>query len=489
MTDDLKQTSARGAAWNLLQNLISRLLGLVVVAILSRLLDKSAFGGVALALAITTFAELLVNQGYGEFVTQTRDPTPRHLDTAFWFNASLGAVFTALIAIFASPLATALGDASATPVIRWCSLSLLIRSLGLVPAGMLVRELRFKSLSMRGMVASVVGGIVGIVAAFAGLGVYSLVLQLLVGDLAATAILWGAVAWRPGRQLSRDALAELTAFGTPLIGAALLGFVSRRLDSAIVGSVLGLSLLGVYSLAQRVFQIALQVLNKSSVEVVFSALSRLADTTDRRQQAFLRVIELTAVLCFPTYVGLAIVAEPVTLSLLGARWGESVPVLVYFALSGVPFSLSLIHMAALKSAARTRALFTINLTLLIIYVPSIVLLVPYGAAPAAAASLISCALVIPVELWIIRTALGTNVAEYLKALVGPSLATIVMAAATYPLERATDQLLAPVHLVVVAGTGAVVYVIALRVLAPTSFKRCIGLARQTFRRGKAAPAS
>jgi O-antigen/teichoic acid export membrane protein len=479
---DLKQASARGAAWNLLQNLISRVLGLVVVAILSRLLDKNAFGGVALALAITSLAELLINGGYGEFITQTAKLDDEHLDTAFWFNAIGGGVLAGAIAASAGPLATAFGDADAAPVIQWTALSLAVRALGVVPAGLLVRELKFRTLSLRSVVASVIGGAAGIIAAFAGMGVFSLVIQLLVGDIAATAILWRATEWRPGRRLSKRALRDMSAFGTPLIAATLLGFVSRRLDAVIVAGAIGLASLGVYTLAQRVYQIALQVLNKSSVEVVFSALSRLAHTEDARRQAFLRVVELTAVLCFPAYIGLAVAAEPLTLTLFGPRWLEGSEALMYFALSGVPFSLTLIHQAALKSAGKTRAWLVINVILTIIYLPFMIVLVDYGPGPAAAASMASCALIIPFELWFLRTALGVQTAAYIHALRGPVLACALMTGATIGVERATSQLAPFVRLILVSGSGAVVYVLALRALAPTSFRRCRDLALQTLRR-------
>ena len=482
---DLKHASTRGVAWNLLQNIVSRLLALAVVAILSRLLDRSAFGGIALALAITTFAELFVNQGFGEFITQTPELDDEHLDTAFWFNIATGAVLTAIIAACAQPLANALDDPSAASVIQWLSLSLLIRSFAVVPAGLLSRNLKFRSLSMRSVIASAIGGLAGIVSALSGLGVYSLVVQVLVGDLSSTAILWGATDWRPGRRFSRRSLRQLSAFGTPVIGAALLGFVSRRLDTIIVGGALGLALLGVYSMAQRVFQIALQVVNKSTTDVAFSALSRLGASDDNRRHAFYRVVELTGALCFPTYVGLAIVAEPLTIALFGGRWLDSAPVLVMFALSGVPFSLTLVHISAIKSSAKTRYLFWINLILLLVYLPVVFVLVNGGPTEAAAASLISCIVILPVELAFMRIALSLRIGDYLKSLVGPSLATLVMTGCALGVLYALDGKHLVLQLVATAISGLVAYVLALRYLAAKTFKRCVDLARSTLRKTSA----
>lgn len=479
---ELKRASARGVAWNLLQNIVSRLLSLIVVAILSRILDRSAFGGIALALTITTFAELFVNQGFGEFITQTPELDDEHLDTAFWFNISIGAVLTATIAACAQPLATALDEPSAAPVIQWLSLSLLIRSFAVVPTGVLLRNLKFRTLSMRSVIASLIGGVVGIVAALSGFGVYSLVIQVIAGDLASTAVLWSATHWRPGRRVSKRSLRDLSKFGPPIIGATLLAFASRRLDTVIVGSALGLAMLGVYSMAQRVFQIVLQVVNKSTTDVAFSALSRLSESEQDRLHAFYRVIELTAALCFPTYVGLAVVAEPLTVTLFGAHWHDSAPVLVLFALSGVPFSLTLVHISAIKSSARTRYLFWINLVLLVVYLPLVFALVQRGPTASAAASLIACCAIVPVEIAFIRSALQIRVASYVKALVGPAVATAVMAGCALGVLYALSTQPLTIQLAAATLAGGVTYVLALRFLAAATFKRCVGLARSSFRK-------
>lgn len=478
---ELKRASARGVAWNLIQNLAGRLLGLIVVAILGRMLDRSAFGAVALALAITGFAELIVNQGYGEYITQRPALDDEHLDSAFWFNGALGLLLTLVIMIGADPIAQQFAEASVAPIVRWISLSLLLRSLSVVPTGLLVRTLRFRSLSLRNVVASAIGGVAGITAAALGMGIYSLVIQILVGDLAATTILWTATDWRPGTRFSIKCVRELSAFGAPIFGASMLGFVSRRLDAMFVVGALGLTTLGVYSMGQRVYQIASQILNKSSDEVAFSALARLSESADRRRQAFYRVIEVTAALCFPCYVGLAIVALPLIALIFGDRWADSAPVLSVFALAGVPITLSYLHVAAIKSAARTRFVFVIHVVLVSIYVPLMLVLVDGGAASAAAAYLISCCMVSPLEIMFVRAAIEIDLVQYLRALFGPTLAAVVMAAATLACAHASDTLPNPLRLPLEALSGLAAYLLGLRIFAPETIRRCKSLIADVVR--------
>lgn len=474
---DLKRASVRGVAWNLVQNLIGRVLGLIVVAILARFLDRAAFGTIALAGAVTAFGELLVSQGFGEFIAQRPDLTDEHSDTAFWFNAALGLLLTGIIAIAAEPLAAALAEPSVAPIVRWLSLSLVLRSLSVVPTGILVRTMQFRALSLRTLIAMGIGGAAGIVSAFAGLGIYSLVVQALTTEVIGVIALWRATEWRPKWRFSGTHLRDLMVFGLPIFGGTLLNFASRRLDTVVVVSVLGLTTLGVYSMGQRMFQIANQVLNKSSDAVTLSAFSKLTDA-DRRREALYRVVEITAVLCFPLYAGLAFVAEPLIVSVFSERWSDSAPVLAIFAVSGVPISLSYVHASALKSVAQTRAYLVIHIVLICVYLPILLLVVDRGPVAAAVAYLIALGVIVPVEIGLVRAALGIRLTEYAKALVGAMLATVVMSAVTWAVAGATTEMVPLLRLGTEAVAGAATYLVALRLLAPATFRRCRDLLRR-----------
>ena len=484
----LKYVAARGVAWNLAQNVAGKLLGLVVFAVLARLLDRSAFGAVAVALAVTALAELLVTQGYGEFITQSPELSDSHLDTAFWLNVGLGLLLTLIIAVAAGPLSAAFGEQSVAPIVRVLSASLVIRSLTIVPSGLLTRELRFRELSFRTVVAALVSGVSGITAAVGGLGIYSLVIQILVGDVVAAAMLWRATSWRPGLRVSRSSLKELSAFGAPIFGAGLLGFFSRRLDSLVILGSLGLNTLGVYAAAQRLSQIANQILNKSSEGVAFSALARLSEDSERRRQGFYRVVEVTVALCFPAYAGLALVSEPLMQTVFGMRWGDGAPILAMFALSGIPVTLSYIHFAAYKSAGRTRFVLLNHIVMVTLYLPLLFVLVRWGASAAAAAYLIAACLIIPVELVGVRASLGIRFTGVVKALSGPTMATALMAALTWGAVELTTSIVPSLRLVILGLTGAGCYVLALKLLAPLTFARCLDLARGTITRRNPDPA-
>jgi O-antigen/teichoic acid export membrane protein len=473
---DLKQAAARGVAWNLVQNLIGRVLSLVVVAVLARYLDRAAFGGVSVALTVIAFAELLVTQGYGEFITQRPDLSDEQTDTAFWVNSGIALVLTGFVLIAAEPLARFVDEPSVANVMRWLSLTLVIRAASVVPTALLVRHMQFRSLSLRSLVAALVGGSVGITAAISGMGIYALVLQNLLGELAASIFLWTAVAWRPSFRFSKAQIGELSRFGLPIFAATLLNFVSRRLDTFIIVSALGVASLGTYYMAQRVFQIANQIVNKSGDSVALSAMSRVRGEQELRH-AIYRSVELTGVLCFPIYTWMAVLAAPLVHVMFGPTWLDSVPVLAWFGVAGIPLSLSYLHAAALKAVARTRMYLLLHIILAAVYLPVLLAIVDRGPVAGAIAYLIGCLVIVPIEITLLRSATGIALAQYLKSLVGSLVASLISAAAAYFVVRGLADYRPLIALLVGGAAGLIAYVVALLVCAPATFSRCRDLIR------------
>jgi O-antigen/teichoic acid export membrane protein len=480
---DLKRASIRGVAWNLAQNLVGRLLGLAVVAVLSRLLAREAFGEVAIALAVITVGDQLVGLGYAEFITQREDLTAEHLDTAFWLNLLLGGIVTLVIAATAPIIATEFDSPQIAPIVRWLSLNVAIRSLTVVPTQLLSRRFEFRTLSVRSLIAIAVGGAAGIVGALAGMGVFAIVLQIIVADIASALILWRATEWRPRWRFDTKCVGQLTRFGGPVLAATLLNVVSRRIDALIVGGALDMDRLGTYSMAQRPFQVANQVLNKSGDAVALAALSRLADDPDRRRAAVYRAVELTAALCFPLYALLALTASPLIVVLFGAKWVDSSPVLVIFAISGLPISLSYLHASAIKSSGQTRLYLFIHIVLVAVYLPTVFVLVQRGPAAAAAAYLISCLVIMPVEIALVRMSLEIRIKDYVVSLVGPSLATAAMCAVMLVVVSPLLVTLPAIGQLVMGGiAGLAVYVLALRVMAKGTYNLCVNVVRSAIDR-------
>ena len=212
-TMTLKQKAAKGIVWSIIQKWGRAAIWFVIFTTLSRLLAPEAFGLVALASTFTAFLEIFLNQGFSSAIIQRHELEREHLDTAFWISILTGTLMMIGTMLISGLVAAFFGEPQLTPILRWLSVSFIFTALSGTQMAILQRKLAFKSLAARSLVATLLGGIVGVSMAFAGFGVWSLVGQNLAMGFIGVIVLWRASDWRPRFEVSKKHYKELFGFG------------------------------------------------------------------------------------------------------------------------------------------------------------------------------------------------------------------------------------------------------------------------------------
>ena len=164
-------------------------------------------------------------------------------------------------------------DPGLSPVLVWLSITLPISSLQTVQRAILTKRMAFASLTLRSMVASVIGGVAGIVAAVLGMGVWSLVIQDVTGAAVNSITIWAVSGWRPGFSFSFAYFKSLSSFGVHVLGFKILEFFTRRSDDLLIGYYLGPVALGLYTVAYRLLRIMVNVTTNVIGAVAFPVFS------------------------------------------------------------------------------------------------------------------------------------------------------------------------------------------------------------------------
>ena len=162
-------------------------------------------------------------------------------------NCCWDSCFTVVGISSATAIAGVFNQPSLAPVLRCLSLLPLVRSLIMVQQAILRREFAFQKIAVRALISVVAGGIVGILMAILGFGVWSLVGQQLTFEVVGVLMFWSLSHWRPGLQFSWNALQELSGFGISIFGSKLLTFFNQNTDNLLIGFFLGEVALGYYA--------------------------------------------------------------------------------------------------------------------------------------------------------------------------------------------------------------------------------------------------
>ncbi len=297
----------------------------VVTFVLAKLLGPTEFGVVAMALLFLTIAQTVLQQGLVSAIVQREKLTGDHLDAAFAVLIISG-LGIGLLTAAASPLwALVNREPRLTAVCLALAPLVLIQALTVVPEAVLRRELRFKSIAIRTLIAVFASGVAGVALAVAGAGVWALVAQQLVSAVAGLVVLWAVCPWRP--RLTRDLkpIRDLWRFSVHSANAGLGLMLSTKADQLFTGLFFGPVAVGIYRLAGRLPDMLVDVTVRSLQQVALPALARLQD--DRRAFAA-RLTELQhigAVAGLPLLGVLVAVAQPL-IGLLGPQWsGTAIP--------------------------------------------------------------------------------------------------------------------------------------------------------------------
>jgi len=454
---NLRQQAAAGVFWSAAGNWGYQIATLVVFAVLSRVLRPEEFGVVALASVFTALLKLIAEQGLADALVQRAEVTAEHFDTAFWVSLGLGTLLAAILASTSWLIADFVNEPEVGPVLTWLSLTLVFSGLSSVQRAILTREMRFASLTARTLSSDVVGGVVGVVAALLGFGVWSLVAQLITIEAVGTVALWTASTWRPRLRFSRNHIGELISFGANVVGFKLLRFFNTRIDNLMVGSILGATALGFYVVAYRLLELLINVTTAIIGAVAFPVLSRIQHDRDKVQKAYYKSIRLTSAIAFPAFLGLIVVAPEVTRLLFGNQWDPSVPVMRVLAFAGLLYSIIFVNGIVMKSLGKPSWRLSIMAITAVALVGAFWVAVQQGIVAVAMALAIVSFVLAPLWLYGAHKLITLEPRRYIRQIGPPLVSSLGMMAAVSGVKLLIDDVGLVWQVVFLVTTGVLTY--------------------------------
>jgi PST family polysaccharide transporter len=473
----LRRKAFTGTLWSLLENTGAQASSFVLFLVFARLIDPRSIGLVQVAVTFVTFFTIFVEGGFATAIVQSREVRPSLLNTAFVLSVG-GGTFIALALMPLAPyVARAYRIPELTAVVRTLAWVLPVITLATVQSALLTRELSFRTLAKRRLVAVVAGGVVGVVLAFRGFGVWALVARFGVEMVMACVMAWVLTPWRPSREVSRDDAGVLTSFSSRIIAAGILAFFTRRVDDIVVGLFLGPVALGYFAVATRSIVLVTEVALRAAQRTALPIFSRLRERPERTAAAFHDAIELAAALATPVFVGLSAVSEEVCLAVFGAKWLPVVPAMRIVGFSGGAIAVSAFIEPLLVSAGRPLWVFYVAIFEAAVSVGCSLAAVRFGLVAVAVGYVVRSYAALPAGLYLARRGMGISIGRVVKASLAPAFAAGAMWTSVTVLRTPLQSLAPFTRLMLLVPAGAVVYAVALLLVARPTLERIVGLLR------------
>jgi teichuronic acid exporter len=357
----LKTDGIRAFAWHFFGRIGAQGIAFIVSIFLARLLEPAEFGLVAMVSVIIAIAQVFTNVGLAAALIQRRRVLPVHYSSVFYFNLSIGALLTLLVFLAAPLIADFYDQRQLEPLAQVMSFAFVINAFSTVQNTILRKQLKFKLLTKIRIASGVISGVVGVLLAFWGAGVWSLVAMSLAAGLSYNAIIWFAAQWQPSLQFSLKALMQLWSFGARMFLAVLLDTLFTKLDVIIIGKLFTPATLGFFQRAKGLNEIVTTYSSGSLVAVLFSLLSKVQKNLPRFQNIAVKTFGIVTFVVFLLIGALFVLAEEIIVLLFSAKWLPSVEYFQILVLSGFAVPVGAVLTTVLSSRGNSRAVLRLEI--------------------------------------------------------------------------------------------------------------------------------
>ncbi len=462
-------------------------LSLLTFIILARLLGPAEFGLAALALIIIQVLILFIEAPFIDPIVQRAALEPTHLDTAFWSACFISLLLLGSCIASADYLARIFQEPRLATVIPWLALSMVFSALSTIPVARLRRELRFKELTLRSLISRIAGAVVGIALAYSGYGVWSLVAQALTTGGVATAILWITEVWRPRLRFSTSHLRQLGEIGVPILATQIVSAASGRIYNIVIGYFLGITAAGYWNVALRVTETLTAVLAQAAGQVGLSVFSRRQSELRVLREGFYFATQMSCLLSVPLFVSLIVLADVFVKVVFGDRWLPVVPIIQIIAFGSLVYCPSMIADIVLYALGQPRwslirscaQLLLSGLGVLIFYQSTLTVIAIVWVG--------IYLLTLPLMFIALRRYIGLDFRVLTRSVAVPVLAGMIECAAVLGIKTQIQQWPGLLTLGVLVPVGVLIYIVLIRVLAPTLFSSFVRLAKIAVARQPVTP--
>ncbi len=356
----LEHKVASGVAWSFSEKLLSMVVQMVVSIVVARMVAPADFGVMAIMTFFTSVSLAIVDSGFSQTLIRKSSPTDEEYRSVLTFNVVVAVVLYALL-VATSPLVARLYDA---PIIADIApvlfLVLPINSLCVVQTVMYTREFRFALLSKIVFAASLISGVVAVVMAIMGCGIWALVAQrLLMMGIKAIAF-WMLRRWRTSARPTMRSLREMAPFSLRLLATDLIASIYNNVAQLFIGKMHTTSTLGYYSQAQKLKDLPVTSTVQAVQGVTFPALAQIKDDDEKFAEGYLRIVRMLGFVVFPVMLMFVAIAPDMFMLLLGEKWMPTVPYFEILALSGLLYPIAIVSYNILKTKSDGRVILRLE---------------------------------------------------------------------------------------------------------------------------------
>lgn len=429
--DNLKQKTAKGLMWNGIHSLAMKGVQFLLMLFMARLLSPNDYGTIGIISVFLSISSTFIECGFTSALIRKKDRTQTDLSTVFFYNIVVS--FICYIVLFiASPL---VAEYYKMPilrdVLRVLGLSLLFNSLNIVHATILNYTMNFKLHAFIAVIRTVTCGLIGILLAYKGYGVWALVIQTVLEPLIANILFWKKCKWRPSFVFSIASFKEMFGYSSKILATRLLDSIYGSIYPLVIGKCFSPSVLGHYSRAHHWASFPMSISSSVLQNVTFASLSTIQDDNDRLRSVYRKMIKTSAFVIFPLMLGLSAISEPLIIFTIGEKWGYCANILAVICFTYMITPILTLNINLLQVKGRSDLSLIINIFEKGIAIIILFFSIPYGIITMCMLGILSSVLMLGINTYFTGKQIGFGFMNQVKDVLPSLIIAVIMFVVVY----------------------------------------------------------
>ena len=466
--------------WRFAERCGAQLVTFLVSIVLARILAPEDYGTIALVTVFTTILQVFVDSGLGTALIQKKDADDLDFSSVFYFNIIVCVILYGVMFIVAPLIAEFYGDMSLTLVVRIISLTIVISGVKGIQQAYVSRYMLFKRFFFSTLGGTIFSAFLGIGMAYAGFGVWALVVQQLSNAAIDTLILWLTVKWRPKWMFSWKRLMHLLSFGWKLLVSALLDTVYNNLRNLIIGKIYSASDLAYYNQGDKFPKVIVTNINTSIDSVLLPSMSSVQDDHERVKRMTRRAIKTSTYIMAPLMMGLAFCATPIVQLILTDKWLPCVPYLRIFCFTYMFWPIHTANLNAINALGRSDLFLKLEIIKKIMGMTLLLCTMKISVMAMAYSLIVSSILSQIINSWPNRRLLHYGYAEQLKDILPAIILAVIMGFLVSLVQL--FGLNPAITLLIEVPVGALIYILGSVILRLESFEYLLNMIKNFTKR-------
>ena len=374
----LRQKAKTGFIWTFAQQFGNQVIGFTISLILARILLPEEFGLIGMMAIFVAVGNTLLNAGLTQSLIRTENPDEDDYSTVFYFNLASAVLIYVLVFLLAPYIAQFYQQPILTDIVRLYCITFIFSAFAAVQLARLTKKMDFKTQTLVAIPATIIGGITGVIMAYSGYGVWSLVWSSLITSFFSSAQLWFYSKWKPPLVFNKHKFRKHFGFGYKLLLSGLLNKIFENIYLLIIGKYFSAAQVGFYTRAETTKQLPLSNIFNTLDKITYPMFAEIQNDNVRLKRVYKQLLQMVIFTVSPILLFIAVLGEPTFRFLFTEKWLPAVPFFQILCVTGILYPLHVYNLSILNVKGRSDLFLKLEIYKKIVIIITVIITLPIG---------------------------------------------------------------------------------------------------------------